>query len=77
MLYLFQVYSKVIPLYIYIYTYFLRFFSIIGYYKILSTAPVLPWLLSGEVSACNTGYTGSIPGSAMSPGEGTHSSIFA
>ena len=70
-------YSKVIPLHIYTYTYFLRFFSIIGYYKIFSIAPALPWWLSGEVSACNTGDMGSIPGSAMSPGEGTHSSILA
>ena len=63
--------DSIIHIYLYI---VLRFFSIIGYYKILSTAPVLPWQLSGEVSACNTGDTGSIPGSATSPGEGTHSS---
>lgn len=35
------------------------------------------WWPRGEVSACNTGDAGSIPGSAMSPGEGTHSSILA
>ena len=40
---MFQVYSKVIQLYIcvcvYIYIFFFRFFSIIGYYKILNLAP--------------------------------------
>ena len=50
---MFQVYRKVIQLYIYIYihihthayvcvhmyTFFLRFFSIIGYYKILNIVP--------------------------------------
>ena len=37
----FQVYCKVIQLYIYIYIYifFFRFFSLIGYYKILSVVP--------------------------------------
>ena len=30
----------------------------------------LPWLLSGEESACQTEDTGSIPGSERSPGEG-------
>ena len=33
-----------------------------GYCKILNTAPVLPWWPRGEVSACNTGDVGSIPG---------------
>ena len=37
MLCYFQVYSKVIQLYIHIY--FFRFFSLIGYYKILSIVP--------------------------------------
>ena len=37
MLCYFHVYSKVIQLHIYIYIYFFRFFSLIGYYKILST----------------------------------------
>ena len=32
--------DSIIHIYLYI---VLRFFSIIGYYKILSTAPVLPW----------------------------------
>ena len=32
----FQVYSKMIQLYIYIYLFFFRFFSFVGYYKILS-----------------------------------------
>ena len=45
---MFQVYSKVIQLYIYLYiiyiykdinTFLFRFFSIIGYYKILSIVP--------------------------------------
>ena len=38
---MFQVYSKVIQLYIceYIYRFFFRFFSFIGYYKILNTVP--------------------------------------
>ena len=46
MLYSFQVYSKEIQLYIYVYVYicivyvyFFRFFSIIGYYKILNVVP--------------------------------------
>ena len=39
MLCYFQVYSKVIQLYMYIYTFFFRFFSLIGYYKILSIVP--------------------------------------
>ena len=30
----------------------------------------LPWQLSGKESACNSGDTGSIPGSGRSPGEG-------
>ena len=34
---MFQVYSKVIQLYTYIF--FFRFFSIIGYYKILNIVP--------------------------------------
>ena len=32
----FQAYSKVIQLYVYIYLFFFRFFSHIGYYRILS-----------------------------------------
>ena len=36
---MFRVYSKVIKLYIYIYTLLLKFFSIIGYYKILNIVP--------------------------------------
>ena len=39
MLYLFQVYSKVLQLYIYIYSFFFRFFSHIGYHRILSRIP--------------------------------------
>ena len=39
MLCLFQGYSKVIQLYIYIYSFFFRFFSHIGYYRILSRVP--------------------------------------
>ena len=39
MLYSFQVYSKVIQLYIYMYLFFLKFFSHLGYYRILSTFP--------------------------------------
>ena len=39
MLCYFQVYSQVIHLYIYIYPFFLRFFSHIGYYKLLSRLP--------------------------------------
>ena len=36
----FQMYIKIIQLYIYIYTYlFFKFFSIIGYYEILSVVP--------------------------------------
>ena len=35
---MFQVYSKVIQLYIYIYSFF-RFFSIVGYYRILNLVP--------------------------------------
>ena len=46
-----------------------------GYCKILSIAPMLSWWPRGEVSTCNTGDAGSIPELAMSPGEGTHSSI--
>ena len=40
---MFQVYSRVIQLYMYVYIYtyifFFRFFSIIGYYKILNIVP--------------------------------------
>ena len=37
---MFQVYSNVVQLYIYnIYIFFSRFFSIIGYYKILNIVP--------------------------------------
>ena len=39
MLYQFQVYSKVIQLYIYIYLFFFKFFSHLGYYRILSRVP--------------------------------------
>ena len=35
----FQVYSKVIQLYVYIYPFFFRFFSHMGYYRILSRVP--------------------------------------
>ena len=38
----FQVYSKVIQLYIYLF--FFRFFSNIGYYRILSRVPCTCWL---------------------------------
>ena len=42
----FQVYSKVIQLYIYIFPF--RFFSLIGYYKILSIVPcAIQWVLVG------------------------------
>ena len=40
-MYSFLVYSKVICLYIHIYIFFFRFFSLICYYKILSWVPVL------------------------------------
>ena len=30
----------------------------------------LPWWLSSEESACNAGYTGSVPGLGRSPGKG-------
>ena len=36
---MFQVYSKVIKLYIYITLLFFKFFSVIGYYKILNIVP--------------------------------------
>ena len=39
MLCYFLLYSKVRQLYIYIYQLFFRFFSIIGYYKILNIVP--------------------------------------
>ena len=39
MLCLFQVCSKVIQLYMYIYLLFLKFFSHLGYYRILSRVP--------------------------------------
>ena len=35
----FQVYSTVIQLYIHIYLLFYRFFSLVGYYKMLSIVP--------------------------------------
>ena len=41
MLCVFHVYSKVNQLYIYIYPFFFRFFSHIGYYRILTKFPVL------------------------------------
>ena len=39
MLYEFQVYSKMIQ--VYIYSFFFRFFSLIGYYKIWSRVPYI------------------------------------
>ena len=41
MLYQFQVYSKVIQLYIYMYLFFFKLFSHLGYYRILSRVPLL------------------------------------
>ena len=41
-------YSKVIQLYIYMYSFFFRVFSIIGYYKILNVIPyATQWVLVG------------------------------
>ena len=39
MLCYFQVYSKVIQLYLYLYIFFTKFFSIIGYYKTVTIVP--------------------------------------
>ena len=42
----FQVYRKVIQFYTYMYIFFFRFFSIIGYYRILSIVPcAIQWVL--------------------------------
>ena len=38
-------YNKVIQLYIYMYLFFFKFFSLLGYYRISSRAPVLYELL--------------------------------
>ena len=72
-----------IYIYIYIYMYvliftymysFSRFFSIIGYYKILSIVLCATWCFPdssvGKESACNAGDPGSIPGSERLAGEG-------
>ena len=79
---MFQVYKEVIQLYlstyvcvyththVYIYKtyiFFFRFFSIIGYYKLLKG---FPGGSEVKASACNTGDPGSIPGLGRSPGEG-------
>ena len=46
MLYLFQVYSKVNQLHIYVYPFFFRFFSHIGYYRVLTRVPcAIQWTL--------------------------------
>ena len=39
MLWLFQVHSKVIQLYVYVCLFFFKFFSHLGYYRILSSVP--------------------------------------
>ena len=39
MLCYFQMYSKMNPLYIYVYLFFFRFFSHIAYYRVLSRVP--------------------------------------
>ena len=57
---MFQVYSKVIQLYIYTHIFLFRLFSIIGF----------PRGSAGKESACNAGDLGSIPGLGRSPGEG-------
>ena len=85
MLYSFQVYKKMIQLYMH---FFFRFFSIIGYYKLLSIVPWatavgpslsilcsipkwgFPYGSAGKESACSVGDLGSIPGLGRSSGEG-------
>ena len=77
----FQVYSKVIQLYIYMYSFFFKFFSHLGYYRILSEVScaiqqvLVGYSLAflggsdGKESACNAEDLGSIPGLGRSPGE--------
>ena len=60
----------------FIYKFFFRFFSIIGYYKILDTVPCAIWQrtslrwLSGKESACQSRRYKSGPWSGRSPEEG-------
>ena len=68
---LFQVYNKVSQLHMYLF--FLKFFSHLAYYRILSRAP---WAMGfpagsdGEESAFNVEDLGSIPGLGRSPRRG-------
>ena len=48
MLWYFQVYSKVIQVYIYMYLFFFKFFSHLGYYRVLTRVPcVIRYVLFG------------------------------
>ena len=72
----FQVYSTLFQLYTCIYSFFFRFFSDIGYHRILSRVPcaVLLWGFpdgsDGKHTICKAGDLGLIPGLGRSPGGG-------
>ena len=76
MVYLFQVNGKVTQLHIYKYIYsFLRFFSIIGYYKISRDSPGGSVVKNLPAIAGDTGDLCSIPGLGRSPGGGNHNPL--